>query len=102
MNEYKEKQHTVNIQLEEYTQADENYHIVAGMLFSLASRAWEIFESSEVEEKRQLLTFVLQNCSLKEKNLLFEVRSPFKEIIMHKDDPTVLRALDDVRTAWMR
>jgi len=98
VKEYKEKQYDINIQLEEYTKADENYHIIAGTLFSLASRAWEIFESSEVEEKRQLLDFVLQNSMLKGRNLLFEVRSPFKEIIMHKDDPTVLRELKLMRT----
>ncbi len=76
--------------MEEYTKADENFHIAASTVFSLANRALEIFESSEVNEKRQLLNFVLQNCRLSGRNLLFEVKSPFQEIILYKDHPTLL------------
>jgi len=36
---YKEKQHDINIRLEEYTQADENFHIAASTVFSLTNRA---------------------------------------------------------------
>jgi hypothetical protein len=98
VNEYKEKQYDINIRLEEYTRADENFHIAASMVFSLANRALEIFESSEVNEKRQLLNFLLQNCRLSGKNLLFELRSPFDEIYAHADHPSVLSIVDEVRT----
>jgi site-specific DNA recombinase len=37
------------------------------MVLSLAQRSREIFESSEVDEKRQLLKFVFQNLELKDK-----------------------------------
>jgi site-specific DNA recombinase len=94
VNEYKEKQYDINIRLEEYTRADENFHIAASMVFSLANRALEIFESSEVNEKRQLLNILLQNCRLSGKNLLFELRSPFDEIYAHADHPSVLRGRD--------
>jgi hypothetical protein len=43
-----------------------------------ASRARDIFESSEVDEKRQLLNFVFQNLELKEKKLSVTLREPFK------------------------
>lgn len=77
MREYKDKQYNINIRLEEYTRADENYHIVASVVLSLANRALEIFESSEPNEKRQLLNFLLQNCLLSGRNLEFELQSPF-------------------------
>lgn len=91
LNEYKEKQYEINIQMEEYTRADQNYHIAASTVFSLANRALEIFESSEVDEKRQLLNFLLQNCRLQDEKLLFELRSPFNFILENAHQPTVLR-----------
>ncbi len=81
MKEYKEKQHEINIQLQEHTKADEEYHITASTVFSLANRALEIFESSEVQEKRQLLGYLLQNCRLSGKKLGFNLRSPFDVIL---------------------
>ena len=103
VEEYKKKQHTINIQLEEYTHADENFLIAASTVFSLANRALEIFESSEAHEKRQLLNFVLQNCRLSGRNLLFEVKSPFQEIVAYKDHPTLLAWRDSFRTfEWER
>lgn len=90
MKAYKEKQHDINIQLEDYTKADENFHIAASTVFSLTNRALDIFESSEANEKRQLLSFLLQNCRLSGKNLLFELHSPFKTILEYAHHPTVL------------
>jgi hypothetical protein len=53
----------------------------------LAKWAWEIFESSEVEEKRQLLNFVFQNLKLDGKNLLVALRELFHLFIQVKDSP---------------
>jgi site-specific DNA recombinase len=80
LKQFKTKQNDLNTQLQEYTNADEKYHIVASTVFSLANRALEIFESSEPNEKRQLLNFLVQNCLLSGKNLEFSIRSPFNLI----------------------
>ena len=98
LKEYKEKQHDTTLRLEELTNADENYHITAATLFSLANRALEIFESSEVNEKRQLLNFLLQNCRLSGKNIAFELRSPFGMMLEYAHHPSLLRAMKEVRT----
>lgn len=98
LKDYKEKQHDAAIRLEELTNADENYHITATTLFSLANRALEIFESSEVNEKRQLLNFLLQNCRLSGKNLAFELRSPFGMMLEYAHHPSVLPLVDELRT----
>ncbi len=90
LKEYKEKQYDINIRMEEYTRADENFHIAANTVLSLASRALDIFESSEANEKRQLLNALLQNCRLSGKNLLFELRSPFDSIAEYAHHPTML------------
>lgn len=94
LKEYKEKQYELNIKMEEYTRADENYHITASTVFSLANRALEIFQSSEANEKRQILNFLLQNCRLSGKKLSFELRSPFDTILEVAHHPTGLRGRD--------
>src|ERR1700722_8793813 len=66
--------------MERHVNADESFHITANMVLSLAQRSREIFESSEVEEKRQLLNFVFQNLELKDKKLSVTLREPFKMI----------------------
>jgi hypothetical protein len=71
------------------------------MVLSLAQRSREIFESSEVDEKRQLLKFVFQNLELKDKKLSITLREPFKMI---KDTslagkcPGICRSQDSFRT----
>lgn len=102
MKQYKERQYEINQEIEEHTQADENYHITASTVFSLANRALEIFESSEPNGKRQLLSFMLQNCRLSGKNLLFDVRSPFNTILETAHHSSVGRVVEEVRTVFER
>ncbi len=77
LKEYKEKQRDILIQMEEHNKADENFYITASKVVDLANRALEIFESSEVKEKRALVNLLLQNSLLSERKLLFSLRSPF-------------------------
>jgi len=43
----------------------------------ICSRAYELFEISKVEQKRQLINFVLSNLQLRGKTLEFELKKPF-------------------------
>lgn len=79
--ELKEKQQDIVLQIEEHTEADESYYITASTVLNLAKRALEIFESSQITEKRQLLNFLLQNCRLEGKKLMFTIRNPFGAIV---------------------
>ena len=63
--------------MEEHNKADENFYITASQVLDLSNRALEIFESSEVKEKRALINLLLQNSLLSERKLLFSLRSPF-------------------------
>lgn len=42
-------------------EAEDNYYITAKYLLELANRAYDLFISSEVEERRQLVKLVLSN-----------------------------------------
>ena len=58
----------------------------------------EIFESSEVDEKRQLLNFVFQNLKLDGKNLSIETCEPFSTLVDYKKSPKGWGRLDAFRT----
>ncbi len=80
LQEYKAREREIVQEMERHVNADESFHNTANMVLSLARRSREIFESSEVEEKRQLLNFVFQNLELRDKKLSLTLREPFKII----------------------
>ena len=89
LREYKEKQAEILDQMQDHSDADEQFYLTANMTLNIAKRAKEIFMSSEIGEKRQLLSFLLQNCSLNEKKLEFTMRSPFNLMLNQPDNLTV-------------
>ena len=95
---YKSEQQRLLMEYEEHSQADENFYIIANKLIELSSRAWELFESSELEEKQQLLNFLLQNSYLQGKNALFELKNPFSGILEYAKSGSLLRTLNEIRT----
>jgi len=94
LKEYKEKQAEINEKMQQYTDADENFYLTANMVLNLAKRALEIFKSSEINEKRQLLNFLLQNCRLDGKKLIFELKTPFNTILQAQKCSNLLRGWD--------
>jgi site-specific DNA recombinase len=91
LREYKEKQAELLEQMQDHSDADEQFYLTANMTMNIAKRANEIFMSSEVDEKRQFLGFLLENCSLNEKKLEFTLRSPFNVILNQPDNLTLRR-----------
>ncbi len=91
LKELKEKQHDIDLQLQDHTQADENYYITASTILNLAKNALKLFESSEVPEKRALLNYLLQNSVVDGKKLMFDLRKPFDTILNVANQPTWLR-----------
>ena len=101
LKEYKEKQQGLFIQMEKHSRADEDFYLTAPRVLDLASRALEIFESSEVNEKRALLDFLLQNPILSGRNLLFKLKGPFDVIAQYSKTQNWLPSLDDFRNFLM-
>jgi site-specific DNA recombinase len=81
LKEFKEEQHTILFKMNQFNNASKSYYTTANTVLSLAQRASEIFESSEPEEKRQLLDFLLQNLQLDGKKLMFKVKTPFEGVL---------------------
>lgn len=72
---------SVNHRIAELQAADNNYYILSKHVLVLTNQAYELFAGSEVDEKRQLLKFLLQNLRLDGKNIVYNVQKPFNLIV---------------------
>ena len=75
--ELKERQRQMNAELKIHNDADEQFGVTLTSLISLASKAYEIFESSKITEKRQLIAFMFSNLRMNGVKLLFDLKQPF-------------------------
>lgn len=66
------------MEYEEHSQTDENFYIIVNKLIDLSSRSWELFKSSELEEKQQLLNFLFQKSYLQGKMPYFNSKTPLQ------------------------
>lgn len=92
----KEKQDLIE-QMGEHSSGNKEFLITINKVLDLATRAADIFESSEVEEKTQLLNFLFQNLTLDGEKLLFELKIPFKGIVAYSKNGNQLGVWDEVR-----
>ena len=77
----KDAQYKLNLDLEEHTKADHEYHIHVNTVLSLARRIGTIFAGSEVNEKRAIINFTLSNLGISDRKLTFSLRKPFDTIL---------------------
>lgn len=66
-------------------EAEDNYYITAQYLVELANRAYDLFKSSEIEERRQLIRLVLSNLKVDGKLVRYDVLNPFSTIANYAD-----------------
>jgi site-specific DNA recombinase len=83
-SEFMEKKQENEFKMKKLNNANKNYYITANTILSLAQKASEIFESSEIEEKRQLVSFVFQNLELDGRKLLFKTKTPFERVLEYQ------------------
>lgn len=82
-------------------EAEDNYYITAKYLLELASRAYELFISSEVTERRQLIKLVLQNLRVEGKTVRYEALKPFDAILNCTDRQLWLPNVSALRTFFL-
>lgn len=80
-NEIEEELHSVKVRLEAHSKADSTFITTVESLFTIVSKANELFQSSKVEQKRQIINLLLSNCELKNKKLVYSIRKPFNILI---------------------
>ena len=89
--EFREKIDETDGRLANLQKAEDEYYITAIYLLELANRAYDLFVSSEIEERRQLLKLTLQNLVLNGKKVQFQAQKPFDTILNFADSPSWLR-----------
>ena len=82
-------------------EAEDNYYITAKYLLELANRAYELFVSSEVEERRQLIKLILSNLRVEGKKVRYDALKPFDTILNCSERQLWLRTVDQVRNFFM-
>ncbi len=66
--EFRTKIEEIDTKLSNLQKAEDNYYLTVNYLLQLTNRAYDLFLSSEIEEKRKLLKILLQNPTLDRKN----------------------------------
>ena len=72
-----QRQYEINRELENHHEGNNQFKIALSMLVTLASKSWEIFESSTIEEKRQLIGYVFSNLEMEGATLRYALKTPF-------------------------
>ncbi len=79
------KKDDISLRLNQLQEAEDNYYVTAKYILELSQRAYDLFMSSEVEEKRQLLKLVFLNVRMKDKKLVWDAQKPFDVMINATD-----------------
>ncbi len=83
--EFREKIDDIDNRLANLQKAEDNYYLTANYLLQLANKAYDLFPSSEIEERRQLLKLLLQNPTLEGKKVRYSLIKPFDTILNYTD-----------------
>src|SRR3989338_8558012 len=75
----------VDTRLNILQEAEDNYYITAKYMLELANRAYDLFKSSEVEERRQLIKLVLSNLRVEDKLVRYDAIKPFDTILNYAE-----------------
>ncbi len=72
-----QRRYEINKKIEQHHEGNSQFKIALTMLVTLASKAWEIFESSTIDEKRQLIGYVFSNLEMEGATLCYSLKKPF-------------------------
>jgi hypothetical protein len=81
LQELKSKQSILNIEMEEYGEGDYRFHINVKRVLDLSRRMKAIFDSSEVMEQRAMLSYLLQNSTVKGKKITYDLKKPYNLVL---------------------
>lgn len=98
--ELRTEQANIRNELARIDKADEKFAITLEYIVSLAARASELFKSSKVEEKRQLIKYVFSNFEVEGKNIGFSIRKPFDKLLNLSKGQEWLPLFDELRTKY--
>ena len=78
---YDEELRDIQRQEERLDEADKQFYITIGYLLAIFQHAEKIFKVADVNEKRQIVSLILSNLQLDDKNLIFNLKEPFDKLV---------------------
>ena len=96
--ELKNKQYRNNEIMKNHLKADQNFKITVNTVLSIASKAYELFESSNIEQKRKLINYVFSNLELEGVTLRYSLKKPFDLMVDCTTYNDWLGIVDTLRT----
>jgi site-specific DNA recombinase len=81
VQEFLQRQHEITNFLSSQVEADKAFQITLKALLELCSNSYEIFNSSQIDQKRKLMSFVLANLNVKGGILCYTLRKPFDGLV---------------------
>lgn len=71
----------IRADIQSHEDADNNFKQTLVTAFKLANKASELFESSKINEKRELINFLFSNLALRGRKLEYTLRKPFDMMV---------------------
>lgn len=85
LNEYKKRQQEIVSLMVNHVDADKASLITVKTVLDLAKRAKDTYESSKVDEKRQILNFLFSNLEMRFKKAIITLREIFDKLVTVSD-----------------
>ena len=79
--ELKKREQDLIAELSSHSKADETYLMTVSLLLDMATRAYQLFQSSQPDQKNRILRFVFANLSLEYEKLDWKLKKPFQDIL---------------------
>jgi site-specific DNA recombinase len=80
------EQTELHTRLTKLQHANNDYFTTSQYTIQLLSKSYDLFNRSEVDQKRHLINFVLSNLQINDGNVLYELRKPFDLISKCSED----------------
>ncbi len=93
----KEEQDHLFFNISRHSNQEERFACNIDLALKFAMNAVDIFDSSEIDEKRQIINFAFSNLLLEGKNLIVSMRKPFNILLDINDCPVWLASTDKFR-----
>ena len=97
-HQLKARQYQISDQFKKHLKADGTFKITVNTVFSIASMAYELFESSKIVKKRKLINYVFSNLELEGVTLRYSLKKPFDLMVDCTTYNDWLGIVDTLRT----
>ncbi|MDX1949765.1 MAG: hypothetical protein SFT90_04610, partial [Rickettsiales bacterium] len=79
--EYNSRKKEINEELKLFNEADNNFYESISTLLTLVSKASELFEKANTQQKRKLIRFLFPNLKVNGANLEYSLKKPFDLLV---------------------